>query len=108
MIQRTTEDKMESLLDKQQLRNQKMFELIRMFRDKISSFDTSKYRKNANKAAELRTKGNELFAKGLYEESLQVYTEVESLACPFKFHIIHQNDLSSSTGFHSGSHGGQR
>ena len=70
---------MDSFFDANQLRNQKTFELIKIFREKISTFDTSKYRKNGNKASELRTKGNDLFSKGLYEDALQVYTEVRLL-----------------------------
>lgn len=70
--------KMESLFDAKQFKNQKMFELIRIFREKISTFDTSKHRKNDNKAAELRSKGNDLFSKGLYEDAIQFYTEVNN------------------------------
>ena len=69
---------MESLFDAKQFKNQKMFELIRIFREKISAFDTSKHRKNGNKAVELRSKGNDLFSKGLYEDAIQVYTEVNN------------------------------
>jgi len=67
---------MESFFNGNQLKNQKLFELVKIFREKISAFDTSKHKKNANKALELRTKGNDLFSKGLYDDAIQVYTEV--------------------------------
>ena len=59
--------------------NQKLMQLLGIFREKISKMDTSRYVKSAAKAAELRKQGNELFVQDQFNQSIEMYTEVSVL-----------------------------
>lgn len=69
-------------------KDQSLFELIKIFRDKIAKFDTSKYGKSVEKAAELRKQGNEFFAKNSYEDAIEMYTDVRNLRHFFHSHVV--------------------
>lgn len=59
-------------------KDQSLFELIKIFRNKIATFDTSRYGKSVDKAAELRKQGNEFYAKHEYEDAIKTYTDVRN------------------------------
>lgn len=56
--------------------NQKLMQLLGIFREKISKMDITRYVKSAGKAAELRKQGNELFVQDQFNQSIEMYTEV--------------------------------
>lgn len=57
-------------------KDQSLFELIKIFRDKISNFDTNRFGKSLQKASELRKQGNDFYAKHEYEQAIETYTDV--------------------------------
>ena len=59
-------------------KDQSLFELIKIFREKIGNFDCRRFGKDAGKASELRKKGNDLFASNRFEEAVSMYTDVSS------------------------------
>jgi hypothetical protein len=83
-------------------KDQSLFELIRIFREKISKFDPSKYGKSVEKAAELRKQGNEFFAKNQYEDAIQMYTDVRMFLTHFPVAV--RLDLTVAT---NNKHSGQ-
>src|SRR5687767_6496274 len=56
-------------------KNSKKIELIQIFREKISKVDNTRHQKDSTKAAEFRKKGNDLFARGVYEDACEWYTQ---------------------------------
>lgn len=58
------------------MEEQKLFQLLNIFREKVSKLDKSKYIKNIDEAIQLRFNGNEQFSKKNFEKSIELYTEV--------------------------------
>lgn len=58
------------------MEEKKLFELLRIFREKVSKIDKSKYQKSVDSAVQLRIEGNEAFSRKEFEKSVQLYSEV--------------------------------
>lgn len=82
--------------------NQKLMQLLGIFREKIVKMDTSRYMKSESKAAELRKQGNELFVQDQFNQSIEMYTEVSHhnqvkfILFLFSFPFIHTGNTCST------------
>lgn len=54
----------------------KLFELLRIFREKVSKLDKWRYMKSVETGARVRVEGNEAFSRREFEKSIELYTEV--------------------------------
>ena len=61
------------------MEEQKLFQLLKIFREKVANIDKSRYVKNLEQAIQLRFNGNELFSKKEFEKSIESYTEVRTV-----------------------------
>ena len=56
-------------------------QLLKIFREKIASMDTSRFEKSESRAAELRKQGNDLFVQDHFNQAIDLYTEVNKCIC---------------------------
>ena len=63
------------------MEDQKLFQLLKIFREKVSKLDKSKYLKSLDLAVQVRIEGNEAFSRKEFEKSVELYTEVSVDVC---------------------------
>lgn len=59
---------------------QNLFQLLKIFREKVSNLDKTKYAKSLDQAIQLRFNGNEMFSDKEFEKSIDLYTEVSIMS----------------------------